>query len=144
VALTGSSSKQQTLVSRLSASQPALLTGATGHQQHPPARRRQTQRRLTAEQVQQLVTDYEGGASMKELAARWSLHRTTVAAQLRQAGVRLRRQGLPADHMDEATRLYGDGWSLQRLLERYGCDAETVRQALKRAGVRLRHAWERN
>jgi transcriptional regulator of aromatic amino acid metabolism len=43
--------------------------------------------------VQQLVAEYEDGASMKELAARWSLHWTTVAAQLRQAGVHLRRHG---------------------------------------------------
>ena len=39
---------------------------------------------------------------MKELAARWGLHRTTVAAQLRQAGIRLRRQGVPTNRVDEA------------------------------------------
>jgi hypothetical protein len=53
------------------------------------------------------------------------LHRTTVAAQLRQAGVKLRHQGVPDALLDEAIQLYGDGWSCQRLAERYGCDAET-------------------
>ena len=101
------------------------------------------QRRLAAEQVGQLVNEYEAGDDMKELAVRWKLHRTTVAAQLRRAGVRLRRQGVPAERLDEAVRLYGDGWSLQRLAERFACDDETVRQALRRAGVPLRAPWER-
>jgi DNA-directed RNA polymerase specialized sigma24 family protein len=137
------SSKQSALVGRLSASQAALLASASDHRQGPSVRKRQTQRRLTAEQTRQLVTEYEAGASMKELAVRWGLHRTTVAAQLRQAGVRLRRQGVPDPLLDEAIQLYGDGWSCQRLAERYGCEAETVRQTLKRAGVRLGAPWER-
>jgi len=143
VALTGSSSKQSALFSRLAADQPALVATSGDHGQDPPIRQRQTQRRLTAKQLQRLVAKYEAGASMKELAARWDLHRTTVAAQLRQAGIELRRQGIPPAGLDEAVRLYVDGWSCQRLAERYSCDAETVRQALKRAGVRLRAPWER-
>jgi DNA-directed RNA polymerase specialized sigma24 family protein len=143
VVLTGASSKQSALVRGLSASQQALLASSSASRQRRPDRQRQAQRRLTPEQARQLVAEYEGGASMKELAVRWGLHRTTVAAQLQLAGVRLRRQGLPADRVDEARRLYRDGWSLQRLAERYGCDTETVRQALKRAGVKLRAPWER-
>ena len=106
--------EQSALVSRLAASQPALVANATAQRQSPSVRQRQTQRRLTKEQTQQLGIDYESGASMQELAARWSLHRTTVAAQLRQAGVPLRRQGIPADRLAEAIKLYGEGWSGQR------------------------------
>ncbi len=72
---------------------------------------------------------------MKQLATRWQLHRTTVAAHLRLSGVQLRRQGLPANRVDEAIRLYGEGWSCERLAERYHCDDETIRQSLKRAGA---------
>jgi DNA-directed RNA polymerase specialized sigma24 family protein len=115
----------------------------TDHQQSLPVRQRQTQRRLNDEQTQQLVAEYEAGASMKELAARWDMHRTTVGSHLRQAGVQLRRQGVPDPLLDEAIRLYNDGWSCQRLVERYTCDAESVRQALKRARVPLRAPWER-
>ena len=71
------------------------------------------------------------------------MHRTTVAAQLREASVQLRRQGVPDDLLDEAIRLYNDGWSCQRLAERYGCNATTVWKVLKQAGVRLRTPWER-
>jgi hypothetical protein len=79
LALTGSSSKQKRLVSRLSASQQALLVRPTSGGPRQPIRQRQAQCRLTAEQARQLVAEYEGGASMKELAARWDMHRTTVA-----------------------------------------------------------------
>jgi transposase len=99
---------------------------------------------LTPGEVAQLVAEYAGGAHMHDVAARWHVHRTTVAGHLRQAGVALRRQGVPADKLDEAIRLYAEGWSCQRLAERYDCDAETVRQALKRANVRLRAPWARN
>jgi len=80
---------------------------------------------------------------MKVLAARWKMHRSTVAAQLRRAGVELRRQGVPAERLSEAVRLYGEGWSCPRLAERYSCDDATVRQVLRRAGVELRLPWER-
>ena len=90
-----------------------------------------------------LVTEYEAGGSIQELAARWGLHRTTVAAQLRQTGVRLRGRGVPADRRAEALRLYGEGWSCQRLAERYGCNPTTVWKVLQQAGVRLRAPWER-
>ncbi len=106
-------------------------------------RERQLQRRLTAEQVDQLLSEYRAGASMKDLADQWRLHRSTVAAHLGRAGVALRRRGVPDARLGEAVRLYGEGWSCQRLAERYGCDDETVRQALKRAGVSLRAPWER-
>ncbi len=81
---------------------------------------------------------------MKVLAARWKMHRTTVAAQLRRAGAELRWQGVPTERISEAVRLYGDGWSCQRLAERYRCDDETVRQVLRRAGVQMRPSWQRS
>jgi DNA-directed RNA polymerase specialized sigma24 family protein len=143
VVLTGTSSKQQSLVNRLAAAQPALVASPTGGRQRPSVRQRQAQRRLTPEQVQRLVAEYEDGASVQDLASRWSIHRTTVASQLRQAGVKLRGQGVPADCRAEAVRLYGEGWSCQRLGERYGCNATTVWKVLKQAGVRLRESWER-
>jgi len=104
---------------------------------------RQVERRLTPNQVDRSVADCQAGASMKELATRWQLHRTSVAAQLRRAGVEQRRQGVPDERLDEAIRLYGEGWSYQRLAECFGCADETVRQALELAGVQLRRPWER-
>lgn len=139
--LTEGSSKQLAQLRRLAAELPALLRRRPHRAE--PVTPRQTQRRLTPEQVARLVAEYEGGKDMKALAARWGMHRATVAAHLRRAGVELRRQGVPAELLDEVIRLYSEGWSCQRLAERFGCDDETVRQALKRAGVQLRRPWQR-
>ena len=137
--LTGGSSKQSSQFRRLATELPALLRHRVKRAKRKKPR--QAQRRLMAEQVAQLVAEYKAGDDMSVLAARWSLHRTFVAAQLRRAGVTLRRQGIPDDRLDEAVRPYGEGWSCQRLAEHFSCDDETVRQALKRAGVQLRAPW---
>ena len=76
VELTGQSSNQNALFSRLAEALPALL-----RRKKPKAklaRQRQVQRRLTAHQVEQLVAEYQSGADMAVLAARWSLRRTGV------------------------------------------------------------------
>lgn len=43
---------------------------------------RQQQRRLAAAEVVQLVIEYQAGDDMNVLAARWHMHRTTVATHL--------------------------------------------------------------
>lgn len=70
---------------------------------------------------------------MKQLAAEFTLHRTTVAAHLKQAAVKLRRQGLTDTDVAVALALHQEGWSYKRLGEKFACDAETVRQRLKSA-----------
>lgn len=106
-------------------------------------KQRQRPRQLAAEQIVELVRQYLAGSDMHELAAQWDLHRTTVAAHLRRAGVELRRQGLSDGQLVEGGQLYSQGWSLQRLADRYSCDAETIRQQLKAVGVIMRKPWER-
>lgn len=138
--LIGASSKFLGLLKHLAAVPVPPSSPATSAAS-PPSR--STQRRLTYDQVAQLVAEYQAGADMRELAVRWQVHGTTVAGHLRRAGVELRRQGLSEEQLTEAVRLYGEGWSLQRLAERYVCDAETVRTYLGRAGMRMRRPWER-
>ena len=50
----------------------------------------QRQRRLTAAQVVKMYARYEGGATVFELAAEFGCHRTTVAGQLKKAGIAMR------------------------------------------------------
>ncbi len=73
------SSKQSALFRRLAKDLPALLRRRPPR--HKVAKPQQSQRRLTAEQVAQLVQEYEVGDDMAVLATRWDLHRTTVAGR---------------------------------------------------------------
>jgi uncharacterized protein (DUF433 family) len=125
---------------RLADALPALLRR---RMRSKKIRARQVQRRLTPEQVDQLVAEYQAGDSMLQLAKSWRLHRTTVAEHLGRAGIAVRQRGISTERLGDAARLYQDGWSCQRLASHFGCNAETMRQALKQAGVQLRAPWDR-
>lgn len=130
-------------LSRLRNQLSPLLTVTDEPVARPGSSPRLLQRRLTLLEIHQLLAEYQSGYSMKVLAVRWGLHRTTVAGHLRRGDVRLRRQGVSDADLDEAARLYEEGWSCLRLADRYDCAGETVRQGLIQAGVQLRAPWER-
>ncbi|WP_157227323.1 hypothetical protein [Nocardia asiatica] len=99
-------------------------------------------RKLQPNEVAALVERYRHGASMMELAAEYRLHRNTVEAHLRRAGVAKRPMVKMTESLVErATRLYvEESWTTARIGKEFGVDASTVAKALKRAGVRMRPA----
>lgn len=105
---------------------------------------RQTQRRLRGPEIDELVTGYQAGATVYDLAGQFGVHRNTGSASLKRQGVGLRQQPLSPTQIADATQFYRDGLSLLKVGERLGCGAECVRQALKKAGVEIRprNGWE--
>jgi AraC-like DNA-binding protein len=99
---------------------------------------RQRQRRLSMTEVTKLIKEYEQHASVKELAQRFGIHRTTVTELLRRHGVEMRRPGLTSDDMAAASQMYADGWSVAKLGRSFGVDAVTVWRALRASGVTMR------
>lgn len=119
------------LVSRASDSSTSDVGG-------PDRSPRRAQRRLEPAEVDRLVDQYRSGATVRELAAEFSVGRTTVSAHLERRGLPRRYNRLGGDALAEAGCLYGDGWSLAMLGERYGVDPGTVRRALRKSGVQTR------
>ena len=105
----------------------------------------QRQRRLTPAEVVCLAQEYAAGATVKRLADRYGVHRTTVLVHLERQGVSRRRcvRRMSGDDVDEAARLYQLGYSLKRTAERFSVDAETLRREFMKAGVsvRPRRGW---
>jgi DNA-directed RNA polymerase specialized sigma24 family protein len=67
---------------------------------------RVVQRRLRPQEVAELVAAYETGATTRELADRFGIHRNTVSTHLERADVPTRtRRGLSPGDVDEAARL---------------------------------------
>jgi lambda repressor-like predicted transcriptional regulator len=103
------------------------------------------QRRLSPTDIGDLIAAYQAGASIRELAADFGVHRTTVAAHLDLN--RIRRLHALTDWADdtlrEAAELYKTGSSLADVAARYGIDPKTVASRFKRAGVtvRPRRGW---
>jgi hypothetical protein len=71
--------------------------------QRPP---KQAQTRLDPEAVAQLVTAYQAGGRVKQLARQFRIHRLTVSSILQREGVPLRSRGIHPDDLPEMIRLY--------------------------------------
>jgi hypothetical protein len=107
------------------------------------AEHRQLQNRLTADQVEHLVTAYVSGATVKNLVEEFKVHRVTVFSLLDRAGVPRRSRRLSSEEIESAKRLYESGLSLALVGETLGWNADTIRRALINAGVsvRARRGW---
>jgi DNA-binding IclR family transcriptional regulator len=99
-------------------------------------------RRLTPGPIAELVARYEAGATIRDLAKAYEMHRHTVAGHLQSLGVEMRRQGLAADQVDQAVTLYERGLSLERIGQRLGASAGTVRRMLIRRNVAMRTSYD--
>jgi len=93
---------------------------------------------LKPAQIAALIDAYKSGGTLKELAARFGVHRVTVPAPLQRAGVALRRGGLDGLQIREAALLYEAGWSSGRLAKHFGVSADTVLGKL-RERMKLAH-----
>jgi DNA invertase Pin-like site-specific DNA recombinase len=107
--------------------------------------RKQIQRRLVAGEIDELVEAYRSGAKVQELAARFSVHSSTVSRTLEREGVRSRNRRLGRDEIQLAVELYKLGGSLANVSEELNVSHTTIWKALRREGVALRdrHGRER-
>lgn len=87
---------------------------------------------LTLAQVNQLVDDYLGGATVTELAVKYEAHRATVSRHLTNNGVVQRSAGLHGWEAAEAVRLFRQGESLRGIARSIGASRDSVRKALER------------
>lgn len=106
---------------------------------------KQLQHRLETSEIQRLEQAYESGATLRELAREFQIHRTTAADLLERAGIARRGKGPCDSELQRAIRLYRKGHSTARIGEVLGFSAETIRQQLLASGVRVRgpHDWHR-
>ncbi len=125
-------------------SNPAVTSAGEQRERHdetlPPTAAHRTQRRLRAADVDSLVDGYETGATIAELATRFTINRTTVMAHLNRRN--MQRRGAAKLWDDEvlaaAARSYTNGDSLAHIASQHAVDPQTVANRLRRAGVAIR------
>lgn len=78
-----------------------LQVAQNGRRMPKPRTVRKVFRRLTANEVTQLVEVYVGGTSQREVARHFRIHPQTVAATLDRAGVIRRNPGLHGDRLEK-------------------------------------------
>jgi hypothetical protein len=116
-------------------------TGGPGPESR--SRPRGTARRLSECDVTDLVMRYRDGATVYELAERFSIHRTTVSGHLHRRGIKMRGHSLDERQAGVAIELYEQGWSTARIGRHLGVNGSSVWLALRARGVRMRDAQGR-
>jgi DNA-binding CsgD family transcriptional regulator len=110
----------------------------------PPRDYRMT-RRLTPDELSQVLELYRLGTSTYQLARQFGTDRPTITTHLRQGGVELRpRQKLTPELIEQAKRLYADGQSLAAIGKQLGLTPTAIGTGLKGAGVTLRDTHGRD
>ncbi|MET8776605.1 hypothetical protein ABZV58_16480 [Nocardia sp. NPDC004654] len=105
----------------------------------PERRRYKPNRKLSPEEVQKLVAQYEAGATIAALAREWGMHTQTVDTHLKSCGVQ--KHGsfkLSPTQVDEVAWLYTSGWSAGEIARKFEVTTTTISKSLVRAGVTLR------
>jgi hypothetical protein len=90
---------------------------------------RQVQRRLRPAEVDELVSAYQAGSSVYELAKRHRIDRKTVSIILERQGVPRRYRLIEGEQLAEAIKAYESGDSLATIGSRMGVSPYTVRRA---------------
>lgn len=93
---------------------------------------------VTPEALQEMIAEYEAGASLISIATARKLGKQTVSRLLSESGVRIRRQGLNDDQVAHASRAYLSGQTTREIADNLGVGHSMVWRALKGAGVELR------
>jgi Mn-dependent DtxR family transcriptional regulator len=99
---------------------------------------RQVQHRLSADEVDDLVRQYQADAKVGELADRFGIHRDTVSEILNRHSVARRHRGIPPELLGELIASYRSGSSLATIGEELSVDPGTVALALRKSGITLR------
>jgi hypothetical protein len=100
--------------------------------------------RLTDEIIEQLVADYQAGASAQIVARLHGIGKGSAIRLLSERGV-LRPRRLPTDELiAEAALLYATGLSLEAVGERIDLDKSVICREFKTRGVQTRKPWERS
>jgi hypothetical protein len=94
---------------------------------------------LTDADVDRLVTGYQAGRSLPDLADDFGVHRRTVAARLERRGIHRRAnpRKMNEDDITDASHRYLAGDSLATVGRAAGVNATTVRRVLVRAGIAI-------
>jgi hypothetical protein len=98
---------------------------------------------LDAAQVDELVTMYRDGKTMREVAEHFGVHRTTVAIHLRRRSVPVRRGKLSAAQVAEIGALYDQGFTLAEIGARFNVGQDTARRAVLDSGGVIRRPGRR-
>jgi DNA-directed RNA polymerase specialized sigma24 family protein len=111
---------------------PTTRSGRFQHAETSKREQRQLQKRLKPSKREDLADDYRAGMSVREVAAKYKIHRTTVLRHLERAGVTRRptTTALSEPDVADARNKRSEGLSYSAIASSFGVNPETVRRWL--------------
>lgn len=100
-------------------------------QRTPSARHR----RLTPEQIAELIARYEAGSTVYELGDAFKINRKTVSIILKREGITTRHRKLTDQDIEQAIALYNEGHSLESVATQLNVTAGAIHHAFKQRGI---------
>jgi hypothetical protein len=103
-----------------------------------PRTPRRVLRRLQQAEIDDVVTAYQAGATLAEMASAYRAHPQTISQALERRGVARRFHLLRDQRLERAIFLYRQGQSLATIGSELDVSPDTVGYALRMAGVPIR------
>jgi hypothetical protein len=99
---------------------------------------RSLRRRLSPQQIEELVARYNAGEDTPELSRAYGISRGGLRKLLLAQGVSFRKQPMTPEDAERAIQLYQGGLTIDQVVERVGYSFSTVRRMLHASGVVVR------
>lgn len=99
---------------------------------------RSLRRRLSPQQIQELVARYNAGEDTPALSRAYGISRGGLRKLLIAQGVSFRKQPMTSEDAERAVRLYERGLAIDQVVEQVGYSFSTVRRMLHANGVAVR------
>ncbi len=116
---------------------PGTYTQITDPRARVVAAIEKVQNSVTPQMAVDMVARYEAGASIREVAAAFKVHRETAARHLRSAGAQLRKAVLTEEQTAQAEVLYLSGQTLAQVGEKFDVSQGTIGRCLRERGAAL-------
>lgn len=84
--------------------------------------------RVTPAVAEQIVADYQAGATVADLAVQYGYHRHTVSRVLRTAGVVVHQSATSNEEIERIRRLRAEGTTIREIMRLTGRSKNTVRR----------------
>jgi hypothetical protein len=99
---------------------------------------RSLRRRLSPQQIDELVARYNAGEDTPALSRAYGISRGGLRKLLLAEGVSFRKQPMTPEDAERAIRLYERGWTIDQVVDQVGYSFGTIRRMLHANGVAVR------
>lgn len=103
----------------------------------------QEQKRLSDEEIQRLIKEYQNGKSACALAKQFGCHRTTVSNVLKKCGVNVtNRKAERKLNISDVVAMYEENHTSEKIAKKYEVSPQAVIRCLREQGITIRSRWD--